>query len=184
MTAAAVTIVMVAEADAMTVAVKTFCLDEFAAIPEVKVSLSFSPGPGDSRATTEETEPLHKLADCMAGMSGSDDDKQVAVWAVKDDLLHKSGSEAIGFLTRQFEASIARELQAKVARARESIARLAKHLSAADLDAQIADSMQEEAAANQVEAARLARKQLDSLLHHRELLTSCGYAAADLPIFQ
>lgn len=184
MTAAAVTIVLPAGADVMSATVKTFCLDEFAAVPEVKTSLSFSPGSGDSRATKEETEPLHKLADCMASMSRSDDDKQVAVWAVKDDLLHKSSQEALGFLSRGFEEQIGREFRAKVDRARASIAQEARDLSAAEVDAQIADTMRAEEAANRIEAARLARNQLDSLLHHRDLLTSCGYAEADLPIFR
>jgi hypothetical protein len=183
MTAIAVTIAMPAQTDTMTVQVKTFCLDEFAAIPQANTPLSLSPGPGDSLATTQETEPLHKLADCMAGMSGSDDDKQLAVWAVKDDLLHRSPADALGFLGRRFEESIARELRAKVERAREAIAREAKHLSADEIDAQIAESLRGEEAANRTEAARLARNQLDSLLQHRELLTSCGYAA-DMPLFR
>src|SRR5262249_25480121 len=125
----------------------------------------------------------HKLADCMAGMSGSDEDKQLAVWAVKDDLLHKPPRDALGFLGRQFEESIARDFRAKVEQARDSIAHEAKHLSAGEIDAQIADAIRGEEVANRREAARLARKQLDSLLRHRELLTSCGYAA-DLPLFQ
>lgn len=184
MTAAAVTIVLSAGADVASAAVKTFCLDEFAAVPDVKTQLSLSPGPGDSRSTTEETEPLHKLADCMSRLSGSDEDKQVAVWAVKDDLLHRSSQEALELLSRGFEEQIAREFRAKVDQARASIAREARDLPAAEVDAQIAEAMRAEEAANRIEAARLARKQLDSLLHHRDLLTSCGYAEADMPIFR
>jgi len=184
MTAAAVTIVLPAGADAASATVKTFCLDEFAAVPDVKTQLSFSPGPGDSRSTSEETEPLHKLADCMSRLSGSDEDKQVAVWAVKADLLHRSSQEALELLSRGFADQIAREFRAKVDQARASIAREARDLPAAEVDAQIAEAMRAEEAANRIEAARLARKQLDSLLHHRDLLTSCGYAEADLPIFR
>jgi hypothetical protein len=184
MTAAAVTIVLPAGTDVTSVTVKTFCLDEFAAVPEVNTSLSFSPGSDDRRSTTEETEPLHKLADCMASLPGSDEDKQVAIWAVKDDLLHRSPEQALGFLSRGFEEQIARELRAKVDRARASIAREARELSPAEVDAQIADAMRSEEAANRIEAARLARKQLDSLLQHRDLLTSCGHADVDMPIFR
>jgi hypothetical protein len=184
MTAATVTIVLPAGADVVSATIATFCLDEFAAVPEVTTSLSLSPGPGDRRSTIEETEPLHKLADCMASLSRSDDDKQVAIWAVKDDLLHKSSQDALAFLGRGFEDQIAREFRAKVDLARASIAQEARDLSAAEVDAQIADTMRAEEAANRTEAARLARTQLDSLLLHRDLLTSCGYAEADMPIFR
>jgi hypothetical protein len=183
MTAVTVTVALPADASTAMVSVKTFCLDEFAAVPQANTPLSLAPGAGDTFATTEETEPLHKLADCMAGRSGSDDDKQLAVWAIKDDLLHKSPHDALGFLSRQFEESIARDFRTRVEQARASIAHEAKHLSAAEIDAQIADAIRAEEAANRKEAARLAQKQLDSLLHHRELLTSCGYAT-DLPLFQ
>ena len=184
MTAAAVTIVLPAGAEVASATVKTFCLDEFAAVPEVKTSLSFAPGPGDTWTSSRETEPLHKLADCMAGLSGSDEDKQVVVWAVKDDLLHRSAQEALEVLSRGFEEQIARAFRAKVDQARASIAREARDLPAAEVDAQIAEAMQAEEAANRIEAARLARKQLDSLLRHRDLLTSCGYSDADMPIFR
>jgi hypothetical protein len=184
MTAAAVTVVLPAGSDGITTSVNTFCLDEFAAVPELTTALAFVPGPGDSGVTTEESEPLHKLAACLAGKAASDEDKQLAVWAVKDDLLHRSPQEALEVLGRGFEQQLNREFRAKVARARASIAQEVKRLSAADLDAQIEETMRSEQAADRRRAEQLARTQLDHLRHDRDLLTSCGYPADDLPLFR
>jgi hypothetical protein len=184
MTAATVTIVLPAGSEGITTSVHTYCLDEFAAVPDLTTALAFVPGPGDRTATTEETEPLHKLAECMAGKAASEEDKQLAVWAVKDDLLHKSPQDALDFLARGLEEQVTRELRAKVERARASIAQEVKHLSAADLDAQIAETVQAEQAANRRRGEQLARNQLDHLRRDRDLLTSCGYAADDLPLFR
>lgn len=184
--ASGLTIVLPDTTESVTAQVKTFCLDEFAVIPPAGTSLSFTPHSGDSTATTEETEPLHKLADCMTSRSEPDAIKQLVVWAIKDDLPHKSQSEALQFLTNGFEQSITQERREKfVTEKRPVLVRAHPLLSEATIDGLIDAEMTRESTQIHNKAAKMAGEQLKNLLQNgRDLLASCGYNVADMPIFR
>jgi hypothetical protein len=185
-TAGAVTIVIPNGVAGMNVEMKTFCVDEFATIPLAETPLSFTRPPEENFTRTEEVEPLHKLADCMSGSTLSDADKQLAVWAVSSDLLHRSPVEALEFLTSHFQASITRDQDEKIVRdKRPALIRDHPSLSELDIDTLIRNEMESETAEIYEKAAREATAQLRNFLEHdRELLASCGYDVGDLSIFR
>lgn len=127
---------------AITVQAKTFCIDQFAAIPPRNTAYSFLPQ-GGSVTTTEETEPLHKLANCMASASKSDADKQLAVWAVSSDWLHKTRYEAVQLVTNGLADQMAKKRRNELERKKPHIAGKSPHLSSADIDELIEKEYQE-----------------------------------------
>ena len=169
---------------AITLQVKTFCFDEFAAIPLQNTAYSFF-APGGTVTTTEETEPLHKLANCLASASQSDADKQLAVWAVSSDWLHKTRDEAVQFVANGLADQMAKERRNQLERKKAHIARKAPHLSSADIDELIEKEYQE----SMVEAGRIAaakaQEQITGFIaHDKDMLKSCGYPTDDMPIFR
>lgn len=189
-TATAVTIVIPAGADTASAQVRTYCLDEFAPVPPMQASLAFaavartSTGSRDV-VTEEETEPLHKLAACLEDSSLSNDDRQVAVWAVHDGLLTMTRDNALARLAQGFEQQLTREFTAKVERTRPAIVAASPHLTADEIDDQIQAAVNEQTLANRDEAQRLAERQLANLVQHdREMLSSCGFDPNQSPLFQ
>jgi hypothetical protein len=184
MTTEAVTLTIPAGSDSATAQVRTYCLDEFAPVPPLQSTLIFAGSTDTRRVSEEETEPLHRLADCLERSSLNSEDKQIAVWAVHDDLLHKTVSQALAFLSAGFERQLQRDLEAKVAGNRSVIRAAAPHLSDDEVEAQIQSAMQDERTANRQQAAQMADRQLENLRRHdREALLSCDYQVNLLAVF-
>jgi len=184
-TAGGVTVFLPAAIGRVSVQLKTFCLDEFAAIPAVASSLSFAPLSEERTVTAEETEPLNKLADCMSSSSQPDAFKQLAVWAIKDDLLHKSPAEALAVLTNGFEEAITKEQRGKLLGKRPAFMRKHPLLDQSRIDEVIDAEMAHESAQIHDKSARMAREQLKNFLQHdRDLLAACGYDVNEMSIFR
>ena len=165
--------------------VKTFCVDEFADIPASGTRMSFLPGSGDRRMTTEETEPLHKLANCMASSSLSNADQQAVVWAVRDNLLDKAPADLLQFWTRGLEEAIARQQRAKLdGEGRQRLAAKYSLLSSEDLDQIVENVFRSEREAISRQAEQKAREQLAGLQRARETLGGCGYDVSALRAFR
>ncbi len=184
-TAVPVTIVLSSASPSASARVSTFCIDEFAPPPTSQAALTFVPSAGTGGATTEETEPLHKLADCMSGWPQSDGDKQLAIWAVAGDMLHKPRAEALRFMTDGLVRQMVIERRAQLESKRAAIEQMAPDLSEEHVDQLIEREMRDGMPALRRIAATTADDQLrDFLTHDKDMLSGCGYAAADMPVFQ
>jgi hypothetical protein len=185
MTAVEVRVVLTDEKPQVNTPVQTYCLDEFAPPPNDSSALSIDPPPGGSSSTTEETEPLHKLADCMATSSVAQGDKQLAIWAVKEDLLSKSRADALQFITAGLVGQMSQERRDQLNAKKPEAEQLARDLSEQEIDAAIDTEFQNSLVGIRQLAATKANQQLTSLIEHdREMLSSCGYSVADKPLFQ
>jgi len=164
--------------------VAVFCMDQFADTPAAQAVLSFSPPDGGQTATTEETEPLHKLIDCMASLTQSAGDKQLAVWAIADHLLDKSPAEALQVLTSKIYDQNTKQRRAQL-EARKTV-ELQNHpmLTEADFDQIVENEMQGSSADRRDKSTTEAKSQLDALMQHdKALFASCGYPTDNAPLF-
>lgn len=186
-TAAAVTVVLSAQTPSVNSMVATFCMDEYAATPLDSSKLSFAPLNGSAVTATEETEPLHKLVDCMASwtVSVSDSDKQLAVWAVKDKLLSKSRRDALEFVTTGIAQRMILERRAQLEKKKTELIHMKPSLDEGLIDGQIEAEIQNgKPALNEIATAK-ATEQITSFIDHaRDMISSCGYPAASYAIFQ
>lgn len=165
--------------------VQTFCIDEFAATPFDNAPLAFVPPENGSVITTEETEPLHKLADCMANASQSDEDKQLAVWAVSSDWLHKTRAEAVQFVTDGLAQRMGKERHDQLENKKPDLMRMAPSLSSERIDELIEAEYQNGMSELNNMAATKANEQVTSFIENdKNMLETCGYATGDMPIFQ
>ena len=166
--------------------VKTFCLDQLAAVPAAGTHLSFAAGPDDRGMTTEETEPLHRLATCLSSSSLSDPDQQATVWAVRENLLDKSAADIVQFWTKGLEETISKQQRAKLDARRLRMADNPAYnlLSPGDFDQMVEAEFQSERDAIHQEAERRARAQLAGLQRARQTLGTCGYGVAALRAFE
>lgn len=185
MTAVEVRVVLTDQTPQVNTTVQTYCLDEFALTPADTSSLSIDPPDGEAGFTTEETEPFHKLADCMANSSLSESDKQLAVWAVKGDLLSKSHDQALQFITDGLVDEMSREERDKLKAMKQQAAQLTRDLSSDQIDAAFETEFQNSLPGIRDRAASNASRQLASFMQDdREMLSTCGYSVADEPLFQ
>jgi hypothetical protein len=184
-TAVPVTLVLADGSPSLSQEIPTFCIDEFAAPPQNNVVLSFDPLNDGRRVTTEETEKFHKLADCMAGWSQSDSDKQLAVWAVESDWLHKTRSEALSFLIDHYVEQMTDERRDQLNEKKPEIVSMAPMLTSERIDELIDTELDNGMPELRDIATNKASQQLDLFISHdKESLSSCGYAATDMPLFQ
>ena len=183
-TAASVTVVLSDDNPSVDQQVATFCMDEFAATPPSQAVLSFAPPDGGQGVTTEETEPLHKLVDCMAPSTQPFGDKQAAVWAVSGDLLSKTPAEALSFLTDGFVSQMSVERRKQLEAKRADAGQRFSLLSSEKLDQLMEAEYQQGMPQLREIAADKAKQQLDALLHtDKDLLMSCGYSTENAPLF-
>jgi hypothetical protein len=158
--------------------VVTYCIDEFAVTPLDASVLSFVP-------PNEETEPFHKLADCIQSQSVSVNDKQLAVWAVKQDWLSKSQNEVLRFVTDGIVEEMSRERHEVLRRKMLELQGVTRLLSEEYLKAAIEKDFQNGMPECRDVAARQASGQLASFLKHgKDILSSCGYATENNSLFQ
>lgn len=184
-TAVPVVVVLSDDTPSVTQHVQTFCIDEFAATPFNNAPLAFVPPENGSTTTTEETEPLHKLADCMASVSQSDEDKQLAVWAVSSDWLHKTREGAIQFVTNGLAQRMAKERHDQLESKKSDLMRMAPSLSSDRIDELIEAEYQNGMSDLNNMAATKANEQVTSFIEDdKDLLETCGYATSDMAIFQ
>jgi hypothetical protein len=177
-TATPVNVVLSNGTPSVTVVVPTYCIDEFAATPLDGAALGFG-------TKTEETEPLHKLSDCMSTSSLPTADKQLIVWAVAEDLLHKTPDEALRFLadriSRRMVVDRRRELQDK----KPDMFRMAPLLTERRIDELIENEIAAGMSEFNSSAVAQAQKQLAGLDDDdQDMLTSCGYATEGMPLFR
>jgi hypothetical protein len=180
-----VSVVLSDETPSITQEVKTYCLDEFATTPSDGYPLAFAPPPGVGSETSEETEPLHKLADCLAGSSLSEPDRQLAVWALAGGQLQKTHDEAVQFVTDGLAEQMATERHAQLVAKKPDLRRIAPTLSNERLDEQIEAEFKEGMPELHDIASAKAREQVDSFVgHDKDTLSSCGYETSSMAIFQ
>jgi hypothetical protein len=150
-----------------------------------KSELSFIPPYSGMGMTTEEIEPLHKFSDCMASQSRSEEDKQLAVWAVKEGWLRKSRSEALQVITEGLVRRMSKERHDQLQKKKPEVMRMEPSLAEESIDSLIEEEYQKGMPAIHDIAATRANEQLNRFLaHDKVMLSSCGYAAADNTIFQ
>jgi hypothetical protein len=161
----------------------TYCIDQFALTPAAQVALSITPtgGPGMTR---EETEPLHQLADCMAQSSQSQADKQLAVWAVSGDLLHKTRDQALGTLTQSYIDDLSEQRRGRIETQGKTLQASNPLVSDERLKVLLDQEMDEAMPEIRRQAADKAKLQLDRLLaDDKDLLSRCGYPASSTLLF-
>jgi hypothetical protein len=182
-TAAPIKVVLSNEVPSVTIVVPTYCIDEFATTPIDGATLEFDPPNNQSEAMTEETEPLHKLADCMMSSSMSTGGKQLAVWAVADDLLRKTPDDALQFLTARITQKIINDKRREFRDRKSHISSVAYLLSDEEINQLIESELQSRKSDFERSAASYAQEQLDALAGDLDVLTSCGYKAEDMRLF-
>lgn len=84
MTARDVAVVLDDAAPEARVEVEVYCLDQFAATPTAMSPLSL---PDEDGSITEETEPVRKLAQCLAESGATASARQYAIWMMTNDYL-------------------------------------------------------------------------------------------------
>lgn len=86
--------------------VETYCLHQFAKPPTLESALSIAALSAGGRSSVEETEPVRKLADCLARQPDDRDNRQLAVWMVADGWTDKSYAEVREQLRSRFREQI------------------------------------------------------------------------------
>lgn len=185
MTAAPVRAVLNDQTPTFNTTIQTYCLDEFAAVPLDRSDLSAEAPQDGGSITTEEMEPLQRLADCMASSSLTQADKQLAVWAVKDDLLSKSKDEALAFITNGLVDRMKKERREQLDGKRAQLKEMAPDLGEDDITRAIETEFENGMPELREIAAQKATEQLNSLIaDDQAMLSSCGYQASEKPLFQ
>ena len=162
--------------------VRTFCMDEFRLTPTSGVQLSPVASLGDDGTTTEETEPLHKLVDCMS--DAPQDETQIAVWAVNQDLLHKTREEAIGAIRDGLLEEMKTERRDQLEAKRPELMQGKVHLTEDRLTALLDQEFMEDQPELQRMADEQAHAQVEKLIaRDRDQLARCGYPTDGLPLF-
>lgn len=163
--------------------VSTFCIDEFLPTPPEGVPVSLAPQGGFTG--TEETEPLHKLANCLANLDLPYADKQLAVWAVAGNLMEKRRDEAVEFVASGLAERMAVERRNQLEARKPELMAKAPNLGAARIDQLIEAELEEGEAELRDVAQRKAQEQVDNFIDHdRWAMQECGYRVATLPLFQ
>jgi len=86
--------------------VETYCLHQFSLPPTIQSGLAVAPSPsssGGGGVSSEELEPLHKLADCLAQENAERSDRELAVWMLADEHTQKSYDEVMDQLRSQYK---------------------------------------------------------------------------------
>ena len=164
--------------------VETFCIDEFLSIPPQGVAVSLSP-PTGGYVSTEETEPLHKLVTCLASEDLPQSDKQLAVWAVSENLMDKSRDEAIDIISRGLAERMGVERREQLVARKPELMQKAPNLSSERIDQLIEAELADGASELQSAADRKAQEQVANFVDHdKYAMQKCGYPVATLQIFQ
>lgn len=186
MTAVPLTVVLTDQNPSVSLIVATYCLDEFAAVPAGASTLSIDALPGgEGGITTEEMEQLHKLTDCMTSYSLSPDDRQLAVWAVGEDLLSKTRPYALDLITSGLIDRMSKERRDQLEAKRPQLQEMGHDLS----DGQISEILDAEYQNGMPQlrrvAAEKANEQLTSIIDHdKDMLNACGYQTAHKTLLQ
>lgn len=105
MTARALVIHLSDDMPQVTQQVETYCLHQFSLAPTIQSELAVATSPsfsGGGGVSSEELEPLHKLADCLAQENAGRSDRELAVWMLADERTKKSYDEVMDQLRSQF----------------------------------------------------------------------------------
>jgi len=184
-TAMSVTVVLSQDNPIVGRQVATFCMDEFADTPLAQATLSLAPAGGTRTATVEETEPLHKLVDCMAPSTQPVGDKQIAVWAVSGAMLRKSPADALRALTDAVVGQMSIKRRKQLAAIKDAEMKRLPMISSDEYDRTAEVEFQAGLPELREKAATTAKQQFDVLLQHdKPLLASCGYPAETTPLFE
>jgi hypothetical protein len=121
----------------------------------------------------------------MASAPQSDADKQLAVWAVTSEMLHKTPEEVLRFVADGLAQQMAKERHDQLDQEKKpEIKRTHPSLSDDLINKLIAAEYEEGMPELRKIANTKAGEQMDSFLgHDKELLISCGFASSDMPIF-
>jgi hypothetical protein len=167
------------------VALETYCLDQFALQPTPTTALSFSP-PSDG-TIVEETEPLRKLIACLDGSTQPHDARQFAVWMVSQNYLDLSYAQARDRIREAYRQVL--EDQARTAlngAVRDQVAAALPGASSADIDAAVTRiGGQRLAGKLDARAERMTAADLKGFLGGgAQALESCGYQTQVLEFFK
>ncbi|MCX7041692.1 MAG: hypothetical protein NT117_03180 [Gammaproteobacteria bacterium] len=166
--------------------VSTFCIDQFLPTPAAGAAVSLTSG-GESGATsaTAGTDPLRKLVECLADIDLPQADKQLAVWAVSENLMEGSRDEATAALTRKRVERMGIERRAELEARKAELMTRAPHLSEARIDALIEDELRDGNADMLAIASRESEKQMWNFVEHDKIaMSTCGYPVFTMQIFQ
>jgi hypothetical protein len=182
MTAAGVTIVIGEDSNSASATVTALCLDPFLSQPPAGAVLAFAPAAG---AATEETDPIRKLVACMADSAMPDAERQMAVWAVSAGLLGKRADAAKRYVAEGLVQAMIAERRDQLAARRATARAMAPALDEAKIDDLIEQEVQNSIPAIRTVAASQSADLLDALRRRdRDVLAGCGYAVAELTVFE
>lgn len=167
------------------VALETYCLDQFALQPTPTSALAFTP-PSDG-AVVEETEPLRKLIACLDGSQQPHESRQFAVWMVSQNYLDLPYGQARTRIREAYRGVL--EDQARMAlngAVRDQVAAALPGASSADIDAAVARAGGQRLTAKlDARAERMTAADLQGFLGGgAQALESCGYQPQTLEFFK
>jgi hypothetical protein len=136
MTALPVSVQLDDASPSATVEVEVYCLDQFAKIPTAVSALSL-PAYGESQVEYEETEPLRKLAQCLAGTGASARARQYAVWMVGNRDAERGRDAVRERLVQGYRADLQAEGEARLQALAEKLRRDMAHLAPDRIEAAI-----------------------------------------------
>jgi hypothetical protein len=169
----------------MKTTVETYCVDQFALTPTLNSKLSLVTVV-DGGTYTEETEPIRKLAICMAKNYHYHKASQFALWLVSGKLLDKSYSAVREELSSNYRRLIAQQLQQKVGEVRQRLRASVPDISEGEIDVAIANYQRTEQAGDiESEVSRRVADDLTGFVSStKSILDGCGYRSADSLFFR
>jgi len=163
--------------------ITTLCIDPFKAPPLANATLALAAPAGG--AAMEETDPIRKLVGCMSDSEMTDSARQTAVWAVAAQLLRKTPEDARAYVSKGLEQEMIGERREQLEAKRERAREMAASLSEAQLDALIDRELQNSMPTIRQVAAQQSAGLLDALRQgDGSVLAACGYAVAEMAVFQ
>jgi hypothetical protein len=189
MTARAVTFRLTDKAPEATQQVETYCLHQFDDPPTLKSQLSIASFPNSSMGSgvsEEETEPLHKLASCLANETEGRETRNLAIWMLSDHHAGKSFDEVKEELQRQYRRQAEAKLPGDLAgNIRETMRRQFPGVSDERLGQEIEyyrqNTLEKRIAA---EAEQKTQEELKGFLAVKPLLEKCGSKPGGMRFFQ
>lgn len=170
--------------------VETYCLHQFSLPPTIKSELAVATSPsfsGGGGVSSEELEPLHKLADCLAKENAERGDRELAVWMLADERTQKSYDEVMDQLRSQYrqqaETKLGEQLSGEI---RDKLRQQWPTLSEERLQQEInyyKSNTLEKRIAEQSE--QKATKEIRNFVRAaKPLLEHCGNKTAEMRFFQ
>jgi len=163
--------------------VETYCIDQFSRIPDMKSALAAL---SDGNDYTEETEPLHKLAQCLELKSAPFYSRQLAIWFVGQGLLNSDRTNAqtqlASNLEKQLNLENERQWESSWNEFKERL--LEQNPNRNDLDEIKSKAADNTRTAIPALALEEAQQEMNAFMREgKPLLQQCGYSLENTKLF-